>query len=227
MSVEKKINDIKGRVMTMADRSGRAIEDSVKSLIDRDDELAESIVKNDRGIDRMESEIDAECMELFKERLSGHDLRTAASTYRIISELERIGDYSVSIANVTMAVSNKPLLGTVVEITDMSKVARGMLGSCMDSYLEGSRIGLEPFFNDDRKIDDLYNKVFLDSLGSILEEPQTATNNIYMIIAARALERIGDHIINIVERVSYIETGRLIERDVPMHVPARTSIGWE
>jgi phosphate transport system protein len=89
----------------------------------------------------------------------------------------------------------------------------------MEAYAVGSDADLGKVFDDDLEIDRLYGKVFYDGLGEIVHEPETATNIIYIIIASRALERNGDHITDIAERIEYIETGRLVERSVPMHVP--------
>ncbi len=94
-----------------------------------------------------------------------------------------------------------------------------MLRRSLEAYASESEAGLEKVFEDDLAIDRLYAKVFYDGLGEIVHEPETATNVIYLIVASRALERIGDHITDIAERVEYVRTGRLVERSVPMHVP--------
>jgi phosphate transport system protein len=210
---------IRADAVQMGNLARQAIINSVKSLNDRDEDLARKVIEDDAEIDRLESAIDKMCLDALAENLKDKQLRTVAATYRFIVDLERIGDYSVSIANVTLAVANKPITSLELEITRMADIAIGMLRRSMEAYTTESGADLGHVFEDDLEIDRLYGKVFYDGLGEIVHEPEMATNIIYIIIASRALERIGDHITDIAERVEYIRTGRLVERSVPMHVP--------
>jgi phosphate transport system protein len=213
------ISSIKADAAQMGELAGQAIANAVKSLADRDTDLARKVIADDAAIDRLESAIDRKCLDALTEKLDDKRLRTVAATYRFIVDLERIGDYSVSVANVTLAVANKPITGLELHISRMADIATGMLRRSLEAYASESGADLEKVFEDDLEIDRLYGKVFYDGLGEIVHEPETATNVIYIIVASRALERIGDHITDIAERVIYVETGRLTERSVPMHVP--------
>lgn len=214
--------------LKMAELSHKALTDSVRALNDHDVELARSVIDHDAEIDRLESALDRKCLDLLGERLEGKQLRTVAATYRLIVDLERIGDYSVSISQVCIAVANKPISGMVMEITRMANTAATMLKQCMEAYSGKSKANLDNIYSEDREIDRLYGEVFYNGLEAIVHEPETSTNIVYMIVAARALERIGDHITDIAERIEYIDTGRLVERSVPMHVPAdMRDILWE
>lgn len=213
------ISSLRAEAVKMGDLASLAISNAVRSLIDRDADLARKVIADDAAIDRLESEIDEKCLDALAERLDGKQLRTVAATYRFIIDLERIGDYSVSVANVALAVANKPIIGLELHVARMAEIAAGMLRRSMEAYASESEASLEQVFEDDLAIDRLYAKVFYDGLGEIVHEPETATNVIYLIVASRALERIGDHITDIAERVEYVRTGRLVERSVPMHVP--------
>jgi phosphate transport system protein len=213
------ISSIKADAVRMGDLAGQAISNAVKSLNDRDTDLARKVIDDDAAIDRLESEIDKKCIDALAEKLEGTRLRTVAATYRFIVDLERIGDYSVSVANVALALANKPIIGLELHVTRMAEIADGMLKRSMEAYAAETEAGLEKVFEDDLAIDRLYAKVFYDGLEEIVHEPETATNVIYLIVASRALERIGDHITDIAERVEFVRTGRLVERSVPMHVP--------
>jgi phosphate transport system protein len=210
---------IRADALQMGMLAGQAIVNSVKSLSDRDSDLARKVIDDDTEINRLESAIDRQCLGALAEKLEVKRLRTVAATYRFIVDLERIGDYSVSVANVTLAVANKPITGLELHLARMADIATGMLQRSMEAYAAESSPDLGKVFEDDLEIDRLYGKVFYDGLGEIVHEPETATNVIYIIIASRALERIGDHITDIAERVEYIQSGRLVERSVPMHVP--------
>jgi phosphate transport system protein len=215
-SIETRIRD---QTVQMMELAGRMVADSVRSLGDRDTDLAKSVMVLDEEIDRMEREVESACVDTFSRALSGKPLRFAAATYKMAGDLERIGDYAVAIANVTLALANKPLTSSSLEVARMAQIAECMLGACRKSYEGTAPLPIKRVFDDDAKIDQLYNDIFLGVLTSALEEPEMITNLIYLTIASRALERIGDHITNIAERIEFIETGKLEQRDLPVHVP--------
>ncbi|HEY3422689.1 MAG TPA: phosphate signaling complex protein PhoU [Methanocellaceae archaeon] len=219
ISLDSLISSVKEKTITMMELAGRSVTDSVRSLGDRDTDLAKKVLGSDAAIDRLESEIESTCVDILAGSLSGKRLRFVAATYKIVSDLERIGDYSVGIANVTLAVANKPVTRDSLEITRMAATAECMLKACEGAYAGREPLMIERVFGDDVKIDELYNDIFVKALASALEEPGTITNLIYLTIASRALERIGDHITNIAERLEFIDTGELRRRDIPMHVP--------
>lgn len=213
------IGSIREDTLEMGQLAVQAMINAVRSLNDRDVDLAEKVIGGDAEIDRLEFAIENRCMEAFESDIQGKHLRTVAATYRFIVDLERIGDYSVSISNVTRALANKPVAGLELKITRMADIAAGMLRRSMEAYDSDSAADLKSVFDDDLEIDRLYGEVFYNGLAEIVHEPETATNIVYVIIASRALERIGDHITDIAERVEFIGTGKLAERSVPMHVP--------
>lgn len=219
VSLDSTIASIQENTLRMMELAGRSIADSVRSLDDHDLDLAKKVLGSDAAIDRLESNIESACVDILAGSLSGKRLRFVAATYKIVSDLERIGDYSVGIANVTLAVANKPVTRDSLEITRMAATAECMLKACENAYMGRASLKIERIFGDDLKIDDLYNDIFVKALASALQEPGTITNLIYLTIASRALERIGDHITNIAERLEFIETGELKRRDIPMRVP--------
>jgi phosphate transport system protein len=217
--VGKSIGDLQGDVLEMMGLANASIGESVRSLDDRDVDLANCIIQRDRRVDDLEAKIESECLGLLSGRLEGKALRIVAATYKIVSDIERIGDYCAAVAGVTLNVANKPVTSNLLDITKMSEITSNMLAACMVSYGGKSSLDVESVFRDDDKVDHLYNEVFVDSLTSILHEPGTITNILYTITAARALERIGDHITDIAERIHFIETGEAIRRKEPMHIP--------
>lgn len=218
ISLDPMIASVREKTITMMELADRSIAYSVRSLCDRDMDLANRVLESDDQIDRLESDIESACIGLLG-GLTGKRLRFVASTYKIVSDLERIGDYAVGIANVTLAVANKPVTRDSLEITRMAATAECMLKACEKAYAGRVPLTIDRVFEDDVKIDELYNDIFVKALASALEEPGTITNLIYLTIASRALERIGDHITNIAERLEFIDTGELRRRDIPMHVP--------
>jgi phosphate transport system protein len=215
--VDTRIEGMKADVLEMMGLVRRSIEEAVRSLDDRDVDLANGVIQRDGEIDEMEKRIESKCLELLA--APGKALRAVAASYKMIGDIERIGDYCVGVASVTLAVANKPLTPSALNIIKMAEIAGHMMQACVDAYGGPAALNIEEMFGEDKEIDRLYSDTFASAVTSILEEPNTATNAIYMTVAARAMERIGDHITNIAERIVFIETGRLIWRSEPMHVP--------
>lgn len=209
---------MKADVLQMMSLIGMSIDDAIRSLDDRDVDVARHVIERDKQINDLQRKVEAECLEMLAKKLEGKELRIVAASYKFVSDIERIGDYCTAIANVTLDVANKPVTTTALDIIKMGRTALHMLNTCIEAY-KGAPVNVEEVFNEDRLIDRLYNDAFVESIMSIMEEPNTTTNVIYITVASRALERIGDHLTDIAERIIYIQTGKIVERSAPMHVP--------
>ncbi|MDI6897247.1 phosphate signaling complex protein PhoU [Methanocella conradii] len=217
---DERIESLRADVLEIMGLVRQSLEESVRSLDDRDVDLANEVLKRERQVNELETRVDNACLEMLGEGVEGRRLRVIAATFKLITDVERIGDYSVAIAEVTLAVANKPVTTTSLDLTKMAGRALHMLDSCIAAYMEKSSIDMDGIFREDGEIDRLYEEVFISSISSVLGEPKLITNVMYMTVAARALERIGDHITNIAEDISYMETGRLVRRDEAVYVPA-------
>jgi len=100
---------IKADVLHMMGFIGMSIEEAVRSLDDRDVDAAERVIDRDRQVDEYQRRIEAECLDILAKKLEGKELRMVAVSYKMVSDIERIGDYCKAIANVTLAVANKPV----------------------------------------------------------------------------------------------------------------------
>ena len=217
--VGSQVEVIQEDVLLMMGYAGLSIDEAVRSLDDRDEDLARSVIDRDRQINDLQRKIEAECLDMLAKKPEGKDLRVVAASYKFVSDIERIGDYCTAIANVTRSVVNKPVTATALDIIKMGRTAIRMLNICMDAYRGNPQTNIEEVFDLDKLIDRLYNDAFVGSILTVLEKPNTATNVIYETVASRALERIGDHLTDIAERIIFIQTGKIVERSEPMHVP--------
>ncbi|MCD1294112.1 phosphate transport system regulatory protein PhoU [Methanocella sp. CWC-04] len=220
--LKKDIETLRSSVSDMMSLAEEMISDSIRSLYDHDMDMANSVIGRNDRLKSLERDIDDMCIELLKEGMKKAQLREVASAYKFVIDLESIGYHSMMLANVTLALSNKPLTGSVIEVSRMSEMALDMLRICNKAYRNGSRIDLDKVFGYDREIEKLNNDIFLRTLCSALHEPETLTNSIYMIMASRELERIGDHISDLARRVDYIQTGKLADRMMHIHIPEQT-----
>lgn len=215
----RNIESLKGDVLAMMELAKASVGESVRSLDDRDVDMANCVIQRDGRIDMLEEQAEKECLALLAGKIEGKALRAVAATYKLISDIERIGDYSVAIACVTLNVANKPVTSGTLGIARMSDIVSGMIQACIDAYAGKAQLDISAVFDDDGKVDRLYNDIFVDSFTSILHEPGATTNLLYIVTAARAMERIGDHVTDIAERIHFIETGNMLRRKEPMRIP--------
>lgn len=217
--VDTRVEGMKADVLVMMGMVRDSLEESVRSLDDRNVELADGVIKREQLVNALEAKVDRACLEILTEKIEGRPLRMVAATFKLISDVERIGDYCVAIADMTLALANKPVTTTSLSLMKMANIALDMLDSCIAAYAGGSSIDTKAIFDQDERIDRLYDDVFANAIASILQEPKAITNTMYITIASRALERIGDHITNIAEDISFIDTGKLVRRDESLYVP--------
>jgi phosphate uptake regulator len=138
-----------------------------------------------------------------------------AYSFKLITHLDRISCHSDNIASIALAVANKPLMHSVLEIDKMSCIALEMLRLCDEGYHGGIAIDMNAIMDENKKLRSLHNEVFLKALSLTLNEPETVTNTVYMILASMALEMIGDHIVEMARRIEFMRTGDIS--------PARTT----
>ncbi|HTX44255.1 MAG TPA: phosphate signaling complex protein PhoU [Methanocella sp.] len=217
--VDTRIEGVKARALEMMGLVRDSLEESVRSLDDRDVDLADGVIGREQLVNALEARIDQACLEILTEKIEGRPLRMVAATFKLVSDVERIGDYCVAIADVTRALANKPVTINSLSLTKMANVALGMLDQCVAAYGGDAGVDLEFVFGQDGRIDKLYDDVFVHAISSILQEPKSVTNTMYVTVASRALERIGDHITNIAEDIAFIGTGKLVRRDEAVYVP--------
>jgi phosphate transport system protein len=142
------------------------------------------------------------------------DARLLASVLEITTELERIGDYAKGIGKIILLIGPEPLMKPLVDIPLMCEQVLGMLGRALDAFIRQDADAARAIAAEDDKVDDLYNKVYREIIGFLMEKPQLFDRANYLLWAAHNLERAGDRTVNICERVIFNVTGQMAELDV-------------
>lgn len=198
-------------------RMGKHVEEAflkaTQSLKGQDVELARQILHEDDSIDAMEKDLEERCVKLIalQAPLAG-DLRTIHTILKVVTDLERIGDQAINIAELTLRLSGEPLIKPLVDIPKMAEMAGSMLHRALKSFVDGDTgLAREVCLADDA-VDELYSRLYDElielSLGA--GDRARATQAINLLFAARFLERIADHATNIAERVIYMVEGRRV-----------------
>ena len=205
------LKELRERVLKLGIMVENAIRDSVKALIERDSELAREVIRKDHLVNAQDVAIDIECIRLLALRQPmGSDLRFITTTMKITTDLERMGDLAVNIAERALELNEEPQLKPFVHIPRMAELAQAMVKDTLDAFVAGcSRLPYEVIRKDD-EVDDLTVKNFEELLGLMLQDPKIIPLAIKRTYIAKYLERIADHATNIAEMVIYMCKGKLI-----------------
>jgi phosphate transport system protein len=188
----------------------KQIHEAVEALKNRDLREAELVAARDSEIDRLRYEIEERCIEIFAtQNPMASDLRAVASALIISNELERMGDYAEGICKLTIKMAGEPPLKPLIDIPRMSVMAQSMLRRALRAFVDRDVAAARQIWQEDDLLDDLYQQILRELLSYMLEQPSTVTRATYLLWVAHNLERIGDRVSNIAERVVFLVTGHL------------------
>jgi phosphate transport system protein len=188
----------------------KQIEESIDALRRRDLGAAQRTIERDSEIDHMRYDIEDRCIELFAtQNPMASDLRTVTSALIVSNELERMGDYAEGICKLAIKLGEEPPLKPLIDIPRMADIAQAMLQRSLKAFVDRDVAAARQIWSEDDQLDDLYQQILRELLTYMLEQPNSVTRATYLLWVAHNLERIGDRVSNIAERVIFMVTGRL------------------
>ncbi len=209
---EKELEDLKENLLTMAALVEEAIGDAVHSLTRRNSELAEKTFKGEDRINAMEMAIDDQCLKLLALRQPmAADLRFITSAMKIITDLERMGDQAVNIAERAISLNQEPQLKPYIDIPKMAEIAQSMVKDVLDAFVNHDSKLARSVCEKDDLVDGLNDQVVRELLTYMMSDPKTITRAVHLMIVCRCLERIADHATNIAEDVIFLVDARVIK----------------
>jgi phosphate transport system protein len=208
---DDELSSLKERVLELGGMVETAIRDSVRSLIERNNDLAYEVIKRDHLINALEVRIDEECVRLIALRQPmARDLRFITTAMKITTDLERMGDLAVNIAERAIELNGEPQLKPFVNIPKMAEISEGMVRDSLDAFVKGcSKLPYEVIKRDD-VVDDLTVKNFEELLSFMIRDPKIISLAVKRTYIAKYLERIADHATNIAEMVIYMCKGKIV-----------------
>lgn len=204
---------LKHRLLAMSERAEELVEISVDSLLTRDQEKADLVIAADHEVDSMELEIEALAIELLAlQQPMARDLRFIVSAIKVASDLERVGDHAVNIAQCALRlISQHAAISPDPELEDMARRARSMLSDALDAFIRADgALGREVTRRDDQ-VDALHNSVFRILLTHMMGDARTITPGLELLLVSRNLERVADLATNIGEDAVYLAEGKQIK----------------
>lgn len=209
--LEADLEEIKRMIFRMGRMAGESLEKSVWALKNRDIEMARTVLANDDTIDALEEKIDDSCME-FAARYQplGEDLRAVTSLMHMAVDLERIGDYGGNIAKVVMETASKEPMKPLIDIPNMVEKINTMLDISLSALDARSPETAMTVFPIDDEVDDLEKQILRELFLMVMEKPERIEQSFLLMNVSRTLERAGDHVTNVAERVAYMYTGKTV-----------------
>jgi phosphate transport system protein len=202
---EDELQALKNRLLAMGALVEDRVHRAVRSLIDRRMEEADEVIASDQEVNELHIELDDRCLKLLATQTPlASDLRLITSAMKINSDLERIGDQAVNIAENVIKLLPQPPLKPLIDIPRMAEIAQQMTRDALDSFVKRDVSLARDVLRRDDEVDNLKDQVFRELLTYMMADPGTIQRALALILISRNLERVADHATNIAEDVIFL-----------------------
>jgi phosphate transport system protein len=199
------LNALRERLLQMGGLAEERVRDAVHALVSRDETRIESVHHGDEPINQCHVDIDDRCFRLLAlHQPMATDLRSIVAAVKINTDLERVGDLAVNIAEAALRYVSHPPVKPLVDIARMGDIAQAMLRDALDAYVRRDVALAKSVLDCDDQLDALKTQVFRELLTCMLHDPAAIEPALDLILVSRHLERIGDHATNIAEDVIFM-----------------------
>jgi phosphate transport system protein len=202
---EQQLRRIRERLLAMGASVEQMIVSSMRALLERDGSLAEKTIESDTAIDRMEVEIDELCLRILARRQPvASDLRSITIGLKLVTDLERIADLAVNIAERALELNQEPPLKPYIDLPRMAEAAQGMVHQALEAFVAGDAKLAKAVIARDEEVDAYNIQIFRELLTYMMEDPRNIARATRLQSIAKYLERIGDHATNLAEMVVFM-----------------------
>jgi phosphate transport system protein len=206
---QEELEQLKTRLLEMGGAAEEQVRVAVKGLVDRDRDLIDEALGGDEPLNALHIEIDNRCFTLLAlYQPMAADLRTIVAVVKINTDLERVGDLAVNIAEAARRYASHAPVKKLIDIPQMASIAQAMLRDALDAFVRRDVVLAQRVLNEDDQLDALKTQIFRELLTYMLQDPSTIEPALDLILVSRHLERIGDHATNIAEDVIFIVSAR-------------------
>jgi len=213
----EELEALQGRLLEMGGLAEERVRAAIQGLVIRDPALFEKVLLGDEPINQLHIEVDNRCFRLLAlHQPMATDLRAIVAAVKINTDLERVGDLAVNIAEAGTRYISHPPVKKLIDIPQMGDIAQAMLRDALDAFVKRDTRLAHEVLNEDDRLDSLKTQVFRDLLTYMLKDQSTVEPALDLILVSRHLERIGDHATNIAEDVIFMVSAL----DVRHHPPA-------
>ena len=194
---------------------GGLVEDQIrrvmKALLERDDVVAREVIERDRQVNTYDVEVDEQCVSLLAlHQPAAGDLRFITTAMKIVTDLERIGDQAVNIAQRVLELNVEPQLKPYIDLPRMAERAQRMVKESLDAFVARDTALARQVCEEDAEVDALKEQIFRELLTFMMEDARAIPRAIRLILISRFIERVADHATNVAEMVIYLVGGKMV-----------------
>jgi len=212
---QRHLREIQDDVLVLGSMVEKALERSMQALKQRDLKMAKQVVDDDRDVNMKRFNIEERVLNIMSTQAPmASDLRIMLATLSIITDLERMADHAAGNAKIAIMIGDEPPLKPLIDLPRMNEKVIEMLRRSLDAFINHDAEAARNLVHEDDEIDNLYDQVFRELLTFMMEDPRTNTRATRLIWVGHNLERTGDRVTNICERVVFMVTGKMEELDV-------------
>ena len=218
---DRLLEGIRDTLLRMGGLVEHLIGEVMAALLERDNDRAEVVIRTDGEVDSLQMDVDDQCHRmLVTQQPTAVDLRFLVSTMKIATDLERMGDCAVNIAQAVQILNEEPPLKPYIDLPRLADLTRGMVRDALDSFVRRDGAQALAVCRRDDEVDGLYRQLFRELLTYMLEDPRNSARALHLLLVARNYERIADHATNVAEDVVFLLEGRdirhrAVEREAP------------
>jgi len=206
---QEELEGLQARLLEMGGLAEERVRAAVNGLVARDTTLIDKVMRGDEPVNELHIEIDNRCFTLLAlYQPMATDLRSIVAAVKINTDLERVGDLAVNIAEASQRYISHAPVKALVDIPRMAALAQAMLHDALDAFVSHDLAAAQSVLDRDDTLDTLKNQVFRELLTYMIGEPRTIEPALDLILISRHLERVGDHATNIAEDVIFIVAAR-------------------
>lgn len=205
----QQIEQVEATLTRLAGFVVEMLSEAMQALIEQDEQRAERVIYMDDVADDLDMQIEQSCMRLLAlQQPMARDLRTIAAAMRVSTDYERVADYSVDIARSALALAKEPYFKALVDIPRMAEITQGMVRDSAQAFVSRDLALVRGIIERDDEVDRIWYGLLGELVRHMQRDPQVINQATHLLLVARYLERIADHVVNVAERISYMETGR-------------------
>lgn len=204
----RELSKLNEEILNYGSMAEKIITMAVDSLLQQDTKLALEAIAFEDEMDKKAEELENQCLDILAlQQPMAKDLRIVATVIKIIADIERIGDLSENIAEATVKIGNEAFIKPLIDIPKMAEMCKEMLHKSLECYLnEDISLAYKVFTMDDI-VDTIFRDISTEIFYLINKDINFIHQGMQLLLVARFLERIADHITNVCEGVNYIATG--------------------
>lgn len=210
--LDEQLHELRTHVQAMGTTLDLMLELAVRAVVEQDETLTTRVLSLEDEVDRLDGEVEKSCLRIISlQQPVASDLREIGTAFKVVTDLERVGDYAVDIAKIGRRILRRGLFyKPLVDLPGMCDLVRAMLKDAMTVYVNKDPQLVTKIIEADDMVDDVYHRYRDSTIEAMRQDTTVVYLGTFVVLASKYLERVGDHVVNVAERIHYLITGELL-----------------